>query len=83
MELPGVNFNLNCCFFRLNDGGVFYSGCKLHGTSIVLDDEDEMDELDEETAAQAAFVLVNLFFDYSCFKTYSCKSCFCTGKFIF
>jgi len=40
------------------DGGIFYSSCRLHGTSIDLDeDEDEIDELDEEVAQSAAFVM--------------------------
>ena len=46
---------------RIPDGGVFYSGCKLHGTSIVLDDDD-LDDVDDDTAARAAFVLVSLAF---------------------
>ena len=40
------------------DGGVFYSSCRLHGTSIDLDeDEEEIDELDDEVAQSAAFVM--------------------------
>jgi hypothetical protein len=52
----------NCLidFVRLvPDGGMFYSSCRLHGTSINLEDEDDLDDLDDEAAAQAAFVMVN------------------------
>ena len=37
--------SIAACFYRLSEAGLFYSGCKVHGTSIVLtnDDLDGMD----------------------------------------